>query len=142
MPRHLGRVNWSQGPASSPGPALVRRHNAKVDAVPEEKLEEYVQALHPGNLFVITSPLVKEIESAYLIPPPYPILRPKTARNPGPVIAPKGSTVIYLGPIRIEESTRHGSVRVVRHSFLVPAMGGPAIILKISTLKPLTGEDT
>ena len=71
-----------------------------------------------GNLFQVVVDLCEDPHGDKWAKPLHPYLVKYTTITSTRVV-PKGTLVVYMGPVKVEESNRERSVRVTRHSFLV-----------------------
>ena len=121
--RGKGKVSWVRDTVERSRNVSAHPYVAEV-RLPDELVSKYMVALVPGGLFVTTVPLSaaserfignhKQHTHKYLWNDPYP-WGDLTARYP------VGTVAIYVGQVRVEETSRNGRdvMRLARHSFIV-----------------------
>lgn len=131
-------VKWTNKTTLANSTTRARPYVEKQIA-PEVKvlLDEY---LKPGALFITTFDLGEMEYHSKVTPPPYvELVKYRSQWNPTYTklkvpFAPLGTPVVYLGPVRTEETSREGTLRVIRHTFLVKH--GRFIIADLNLIRP------
>lgn len=140
MLKRRGPINWKQDPAvTGDKPAHPRRHERE-DEVPPSLLPKYEAAFVPGHMFLVQQDLRQQQLPPTVTPPPWPVLeqvrRHWDPRAETAALVPAGALAMYAGAIRVEEEGRQGTLRVIRHTFIVA--DGRYIVPNLNWVSPLS----
>ena len=112
------------------------RHRPYYPDVPiaEPMRETYERCLVPGAMFFLRTQLRVMPDGSYM-PGPHPYVH-ESWYGADAIAGDKGSVAIYVGEVRVEESTGKSLIRVPRHSFIIN--GGRYLLSNLNWLEPVT----
>jgi hypothetical protein len=140
--RGRGPINWKKDAETFAVPVgKIRRHTHEED-VPLEKQELYAAHMVPGAMWEVMKDLELVKLGPNVVQPPFPLLQVHIPRTWDPTYDPNKSTVarakaiaLYVDSVRVDEQGKQGTLRVVRHTFIVG--GGRYIITDLNWVRPI-----
>lgn len=138
--KRRGRVQWKPDAVREPERRLHPYYSGK-ELTPEEH-DALSPHLVPGAMWMVTEDMSEEThfrdpsmprhEVPYLLTSVWAPLYSNMKTT-----APRGTTVVYMGTVRVEEHTRSAeSIRVPRHCFLVG--GSRFLVVDLTGLVPVS----
>lgn len=96
--------------------------------------EVYQKNLVPGGMFSLKLTMrLHHIQAGYQ-EPPFPYIR-ESWYTTDSIVGTSGQLAIYAGPVRVEEKTGNGLIRVPRHSFIIN--GQRCLVTNLALLEPI-----
>lgn len=114
-------IQWKEDPKVSGGPVLMPPRHYPDPALDGLHSGDFEKMLVPGTFFTCNVPLNTRQPDPTHAAYPFPVLDrafPHTWAPQENFVVQAGSQLIYAGQIRAEESTKNGTVRVVKHTII------------------------
>lgn len=96
--------------------------------------EMYQKNLVPGGMFALKLKLRLNHSAPGYLDPPFPYVR-ESWYTTDTLVGTIGQLAIYAGPVRVEEKTGNGLIRVPRHSFIIN--GVRCLVTNLALLDPI-----
>jgi len=140
MKRGKRNIVWNK--QAAPAPIERKRSYVEESDLTEETRLMLEQYLRPGELFMTIVSLETIKYPKHITPPPFVELTKHMENKWSPVynkqkdcLIEAGSPIIYAGSVRVEEVGHQGSLRVLRHTFIVKQ--GRYIIRNLNHVRPV-----
>lgn len=132
MARARKKVTWKVD-RNQDKPLQPRLYEPDV-ALSSEFHEMYQKNLVPGGMFSLKLTMkLCQTQTGYQ-DPPFPYIR-ESWYTTDSIVGTSGQLAIYAGPVRVEEKTGNGLIRVPRHSFIINGMR--CLVTNLALLEPI-----
>ena len=133
MARTRKKVTWTVD-KNQDKPLRPRVYEPDV-LLPSELQEKYQKSLVPGGIFSLKLTMRLCQTQAGYQEPPFPYIRESWYTSDS-IVGKSGQLAIYAGPVRVEEKTGKGLIRVPRHSFIINGMR--CLVTNLALLDPIS----